>query len=1011
MSSLLSTVVQTKSVVVITGIVVGAYAIVRIRQRVTAATEIGPYPVEEKNCLLRGLQRHLNDWTRKDVSFEWFPLENLSSIKPGRINDNGHAVSGGVRDSARELITLAVNSVGGKKYELSPAKQSRPEAYLGVHYAPSDLHYALSLTQPDEKSIIVGVDIDYYVREPELLLGHALPAIFHTFNPVNVAGRDGDSTFRIVDNCVTYDVSGGGAWKHEVWDWCAFGEFVETRTRRVGLWATLANLFGVRQVVYHKIHHSRPWTNCPDRALVWCLPTYTMWKIDWIGCDMHARGLKRVVYKDKTRPGWNAVVSQDQDAALQISIGREGDDLSRRYPKEDFDLLMGLSTAQSLTTRMLGMKYTCEVERTLLAQYYTGKVLEIVERSRLGRPIQPNVHWPAVCHADVAEVSSREYAAPLVSDVNLMPMIKRWEVLSASLERRVTWVANTKEPAKYMQQYAVEFVQMVVGDATRGYPYTLEETREQLNKSSQILAVNQVWETIDAPARRMIEAFVKNEPGNKSARIISSFADMRFLLCFSAYTLKFRDEVLHAEHNQHWFCPGLTPLQIAQRVQDYSSEVAQVIEGDFSNFDGTVSAWCQRNVMNAVYHRHFARPVQEELQKYTSMLVSCPARAKRFGFKYEAGVGVKSGSPTTCDLNTVLNAFIQYVAVRRTRKELGPKDCFSLIGLAFGDDSLFDAQFSKQFTMAATNLGMQLKVEVCTPETGVTFLARVFPEPRDTLTSFQDPLRTWRKLHLTARHPDIPIASAATDRVGGYLITDALTPVTGDYCRMVERCYKQGVECAEVRSSRTSVNFEKPYWSLTGGSWPQHTRDIPLMRTVISARTGVSYEDLTALEATLNACADVWANFTINRDFEPNPYTDTVDVDGIVGVDDRKYQDEKDVTINRANHEPARVPQGDNVTRSRADLKPKTSRRQNQEGPRQLPQLLHQDASQASGSNRKPPVKAPRGPGPQRPRPIAPLSGGAGGRPGESVAATGSRGAPKDRAETPALSVGKQKRK
>ena len=150
-------------------------------------------------------------------------------------------------------------------------------------------------------------------------------------------------------------------------------------------------------------------------------------------------------------------------------------------------------------------------------------------------------------------------------------------------------------------------------------------------------------------------------------------------------TVVFGVEHAVAELNSHWFCPGLTPSQISDRVQEYCAGVEFPLEGDFSNFDGSVSAWCQRHVMNAVYHRYFG--YDPDLVSYTDMLISCPARAKRFGFRYEAGFGVKSGSPTTCDLNTVLNAFIQYAAVRMTMTELPPADAYRLIGLAFGDAS------------------------------------------------------------------------------------------------------------------------------------------------------------------------------------------------------------------------------------------------------------------------------------------------------------------------------------
>jgi len=405
--------------------------------------------------------------------------------------------------------------------------------------------------------------------------------------------------------------------------------------------------------------------------------------------------------------------------------------------------------------------------------------------------------------------------------------------------------------------------------------------------------------------RPLIEAFTKNEPVRKAGRVISSFPDMRYLLGLSKFTLAFRDRVLHAEHNEHWFCPGLTPAEIANKVRWYCSDVYEPMEGDFSNFDGTVSEWAQRHVMSAVYHRYFGDEDQKELRGYTDMLISCPARAKKFHFQYEAGPGVKSGSPTTCDLNTVLNAFIQYVAIRRSLPELPKEDAFQLIGLAFGDDSLFDRRFKRQFVNVAGQLGMDLKIEPYAPENGVTFLARVFINPTGTSTSFQDPLRTWRKLHLTARDPNVPLGDAAVDRVEGYLETDRLTPVTGAYCRAIVRGYH---DLSEHRGLRKDSDKEKPYWLTMGGAWPQDPKDIEAMLDVMASRTGFSKEVLRDIDRHLENNNNVWQIPMLVEESPDPPHQQTLDEDGgfVEGeVDNRKIRKQRDVAESRASQEPA----------------------------------------------------------------------------------------------------------
>ena len=317
------------------------------------------------------------------------------------------------------------------------------------------------------------------------------------------------------------------------------------------------------------------------------------------------------------------------------------------------------------------------------------------------------------------------------------------------------------------------------------------------------------------------------------------------------------------------------------RVQEYVSGVEEPSETDFSNFDGTISRWMQRNVMNAIYLRYFGRDYHAELQPYLDMLISCPARAKRFGFRYDAGVGVKSGAPTTCDLNTVADAFVEYCAIRRTLPEVPPSWVLGMLGPKFGDDGLTEYRFAKALNWVVDQLGLSLKIERFHPDQGLVFLARVYPDPWVTTTSFQDPLRTWRKLHLTTRDPKIPLASAAVDRLEGYLTTDSLTPVTADYCYRVIQLYSAEAEADGKRLERKSKDKEKPYWLTVGGAWPQKEEDIPLMEKCISARLELPIEELRLWRARISEMRSPWEAITIDRELVESGYSNTLDFEGL----------------------------------------------------------------------------------------------------------------------------------
>jgi len=799
-------------------------------------------------------------------------------------------------------IQLSALASGREIHEINPSNRSSPTTMDHPHYAVNDLNRDFALDDIPPNSVVVCVDTDYYVEDWTKVFGAGVPVLLYSFSPTQVAGRDGEARFLIRDDTVEYQVPGGGRWVHKVWNWADFGEFVEhdLSWRQTGWTGRFLMLFGLRKVVFHKICHARPFPECPHRLVVWAVPQHTVWRLPFHS-EIAARRIRRMRFADPNRPGWNSIVYVGPDKTT-ISFGRENSDAQVTMDKPIHDVLMGLASDQSVSARAIATKAVTTDEIPLLMQYYKGTQLALHQPDTVACPAKVEVHWPSAMYADKPETSARQISPPLVSDQNMVPFIKRWEAVSASIDERVTFATNLTVPKDTrIHKFAVEFLKLVAPDAGSGSPYSLEETRELLNKPSQQLLVKRVWDEMDTDHKAAISSFIKNEATNKPARIISAFRDFKHLLRFSSYTLKFRDEVLHAPHNAHWFCPGLEPPALAHKVCLYASSVARVAEGDFTNMDGTVSPWLQRNVTNATYHRYFMPEFQKPLQEMTGALISAPARTKRFGFRYEAGPGVKSGSPTTCDANTVLTAFTQYAAIRLTDPELTEEEAFGNIGLCFGDDSLFDDRYTRKWNMVVKFLGMKLKVEAHQPDLGVCFLSRVFPRPCDTYTSFQDPLRTFRKLHLTFREPSVPLADAALDRTDGYLATDAHTPVIAAYCHAIQRVYQEEASPVIKRLSRRATGRDKPYWYSSTGAWPQNAADRTIMLECMSARTGIEVEQLTEMERVLATAKSVCEFPTVNRDAPANPYAGTIGPCGEVdSVDLVKVTIQQNIVNSRA---------------------------------------------------------------------------------------------------------------
>jgi len=353
---------------VIGGAVAGA-CLYGLRFRFESYAATGPYDSEHPTALGRFCQRFLVDRSRTLFETNWFPIDAIVDTDPQRPSENGHRVSGATRDEARRAITAAIELQGLSKYELSPAvKSDNVSGKLHYHYAVADLAQAVRSDEVKPSSVIVCIDTDYYVRDPDSLFGYPNRAVIHTFNPTTVAGIDGDTPFRILDNQVEYLVSGGGEWRHQVWDWCKSGEFLEFRKPIETIAEWLLSFIGVRKYTYHKVSFARPWKSTPHRALVWLTPTAMVYRIDWLRNEIHARKLKRMNYSDKLKPTWNKLVNWDGENHT-ISIGRAGEDAHVELDKADFDILMGLGSQQSVTSRLLGMGYKDPRIHALLGQY------------------------------------------------------------------------------------------------------------------------------------------------------------------------------------------------------------------------------------------------------------------------------------------------------------------------------------------------------------------------------------------------------------------------------------------------------------------------------------------------------------------------------------------------------------------------------------------------------------------------------------------------------------------
>ena len=777
-----------------------------------------------------------------------------------------------------------------------------------IQVAPGDLGRDHQVDSIPPNSVVVAVDVDHFIPDISCLFTTMSPVAIYAFNPVSTAGTDGDCHFTINNNVVTYVVGGGGRWEHRTHDWCKPGEFIQCPLKAPGFWPgfrdKVLGLAGIEKVGVHKVHFARPWESSKHRALIWTVPCNAYWRVTWLPTVLRGvRDIGYVNYQDRSAPGWNRIEHVDASGNMCVSVGREGEQATTTIKLEHMDLLLHQASTQAVSTTLMALGYNDADSATTMrhiAQYYMATrnnldphapsfgSLASVRPHQVSEPFVPKVHWPVGLMSSPQEVrcNARAYAAPIMADSALAPHLGDAGVMAETIVRRVTAVVNTQVPSgptgEYYRKLVKEFVELVVPVKHELEPYTMDEVIEALDKPSQKSLINSVVDSLSGLPSSTISSFLKDEATNKTPRLISGFKDIRYVAHVSRFAIVATKRLLK---RCPWYFSGSTPTEIVEGVAAYFRlHRGEISETDFTNMDGTISAWLQHEVLGAVLKRAFKPEYRAEIDKIVHQLVSSAARSKKFGFRYDAGPGVKSGSPTTTLGNTLFNAVMEYITIRKLFPTLPKEDVFAGLGPKAGDDGLTMQLAGPEMVLTCQAFGLTLKVEKYNPEAGVCFLGRVFTCLDCCTHSIQDPLRTLEKLHLTFRHRDVPLADAGYDRCESYLITDSKTPIIGEYCRMVHRIVGKEINHSK-RLARKDRQRDATYWTIdTHNSWPQEDDKYDSTVSLISYRIGVDAGVIRYMCERYDAATSLWDIPFVHRPDVPTRHKFHIEDDGTVDM-------------------------------------------------------------------------------------------------------------------------------
>lgn len=712
---------------------------------------------------------------------------------------HSHANAASYRTAMNAYLKGLVEDAGLTPYMASMSAGDSKSGSRGsrLFYGLKDLVIKYQNDPVKDTDVIIMVDVDYYA-DMNRWLRYNRPILLYTLVPEACTSRttmqeievEQDFAFRIVDNEVDFRVAGGASYRHKLWD---YGVEKCSVINRDGTLSTF--LVEQRKIAGDPLHR-----------YVVITPEARVAMPSWLYLESLMAPLKRL---EPLQDGINVMFDPITD---KLSLSNNGSWQSVTLPGI---LYAAIQERVKAKTSELAVS---DIERMLNAEHH--------KTSTTDAPLLYNMMCVYI-HANIVttngvinyqpigslatedgKVVGRQGTTPLVDNPALFPR-KSVNSDEATIKGRVVDVANTTVPPVVFRQYANEFAQLVVPEELRntGAPMSVKEVRNRQNSPAQQARYNQVANSMSVNCKNTLKGFMKAEAySNISAPRNITTMDAQVTTLLSGYTLAMKEAVLK---KHKWFGAGLKPTEQIARLQELTQRHRHWLCTDYTRLDGTVSEFLQKTVMLAVYLRWINSKHRADLRNQMLKVFVQSGKTSN-GLRFEPGFGTRSGSPQTTDGNTLICTYVVYCAYR----QLGytPKEAFEALGLYYGDDgvTVADEGISEALEWCAMKLGLKLKCILVERGQPLPYLGRYFVDPYTTIDSFQDPMRTLAKIHLTANR-ELSVEQAMANKAIGYLATDRKTPLIGTWAAQV-------IKITGMRDLKNALHEEE---YKANNSWPQ----------------------------------------------------------------------------------------------------------------------------------------------------------------------------------------------
>lgn len=719
---------------------------------------------------------------------------------------HSHAAAAASRNSDSHLARLFCSAVGAQPYfyQCSAADKRKSLSGSRSFYWAKDIPVAPAAYDPKPDHIVVMVDVDEYLNMPDFLAHNRHPVVIATVQPTACAAVHGNFAFTFDDNNVMdYRVSGGGHYRHPVWNYSqdnitTSAKFcgvpyrsalyaVDRRTTdahhdvilltpiaRYGFLTTLANwIIGANELQRYQLFtgtHNRLRVKTEHGMLVsTAAPNQLICAtIDQTIDDTIATSV--VIAKTNiSRPAIESQLSKDAPDASQNAA----------YSAVLYDyhvLNSGRLTIPELITNVVNRAFSAS--RFLPRPHVVSPNIAKIRSYQLGKFVPE------------AKAAMRAFMAPII-DAAFSPD-KTTGNEKAAVKGRIEDLKNRQKPptmTPFLLATEAEFLERLVPNRYPLVPLEFEDVAERQSSRTQTMLIHEAESTFEP--KRIAKTFLKTEPYDecKDPRLITTF-NPSDKVSYSRFTYAIADWM---KASIACYVFGQVPSEVCTRVVRTCSIADSVAKTDFSRFDGTISE-VSRHLERSLLYRLFPTTYHAELedlhQAQYNLFAICT-----LGTRYETGFARGSGSPETSAFNSIINMYATFVGHRKTRMPSGnymdADTAFARMnrGVYGGDDGLSPDLDGKAYNSACNDLGLKVKnALVFRGEFGIDFLARIYGEGvwYGDRSNCCDIVRQLSKLHTNVPRPEnVPPETILTEKLMSFYITDRNTPIIGTFAKKV----------------------------------------------------------------------------------------------------------------------------------------------------------------------------------------------------------------------------------